>query len=119
MDNRERLNEIGARAVACVDVDLARLDDELAVIVVEAEVALVERERDRSLLAGGASVTRSKPRSRRTGCEMLATGSWRYSCTTSSPVSVPVFSTSTEAVIEPSVGTLEPLKCRFVIENVV
>jgi hypothetical protein len=26
--------------------------------------------------APGASVTRSKPRSRRTGCEMLATGSW-------------------------------------------
>jgi hypothetical protein len=27
-------------------------------------------------VAPGASVSRWKPRSRRTGCEMLATGSW-------------------------------------------
>ena len=40
------------RAVARVDVDPARLDDELAAVVVEAEVAPVERERDRPLLAG-------------------------------------------------------------------
>ena len=39
-------------------------------------VALVERERDASSSRPAASVTRSKPRSRRTGCARLATGSW-------------------------------------------
>ena len=37
--DRERLLHVGLRAVARVDVDLARLDDELAAVVVEAEVA--------------------------------------------------------------------------------
>ena len=40
----ERLLEARRRAVAGVDVDLAGLDHELAAVVVEAEVALVERE---------------------------------------------------------------------------
>ena len=47
----ERLRHVRGRAVAGVDVDLARLDDELAAVVVEAEVARVERERDRLRLA--------------------------------------------------------------------
>src|SRR6478672_687298 len=44
---------IGVRAVARVDLDLARLHDELPIVVVKAEVALVERERDRFLFALG------------------------------------------------------------------
>ena len=43
--------QVGGRAVARVDVDPARLDDELPAVVVEAEVALVEGEADRLLLA--------------------------------------------------------------------
>src|SRR6266511_1489250 len=50
--HRERLGHVRAGAVAGVDVDLARLHHELAAVVVEAEVALVERERDRGCLAG-------------------------------------------------------------------
>ena len=71
----ERLLQVGGRAFARVHLDLAGLDDELPPVVVEAEVALVEREGDGLRLAR-RSVTRSKPRRRRTGCEMLATGSW-------------------------------------------
>ena len=59
--HREGLNELCARAVAGVDVDLARLDDELAAVVVEAEVALVERERD-PLASGPRSTSRARTR---------------------------------------------------------
>ena len=47
----ERLLHVRGRAVAAVDVDLPRLDDEPPAVVVEAEVALVEVERHRLLLA--------------------------------------------------------------------
>src|ERR1044072_301885 len=50
--HRERLLQRRRRAVARVDVDLARLHDELAPVVVESEVALVERKADRQRLAG-------------------------------------------------------------------
>ena len=43
--------QVGGRAVPRVDVDPARLDDEPPAVVVEAEVALVEGEPDRLLLA--------------------------------------------------------------------
>src|SRR6266545_4162176 len=49
--HRERPRHLRARAVAGEDVDLARLHDELAAVVVEAEVARVERERDGPCLA--------------------------------------------------------------------
>src|SRR4051794_31200492 len=47
----EGVLHVGSRAVARVDLDHSRLHDELAAVVVEAEVALVERERDRLRLA--------------------------------------------------------------------
>src|SRR5687767_8713266 len=40
----ERLRQLGLGARPDVDVDLSRLDDELAAVVVVAEVAAVERE---------------------------------------------------------------------------
>ena len=51
--------------------------------------------------APAPSVTRSNPRSRFTGWTMVATGSWRYSWTTSSPARSPVFVTSTLTSIRP------------------
>jgi len=50
---------------------------------------------------------------------MLATGSCRYSCTTSSPARLPVFVTSTEAVTVPLAETVAALSRRLVTEKVV
>src|SRR5215216_1057056 len=50
--NGERLRHLGVRAVARVDVDSPRLHDELPGVVVEPEVALIERERHRLRGAG-------------------------------------------------------------------
>src|SRR3954449_2122122 len=44
--HRERLRQVGGGAVPGVHVDAARLHDELAAVVVEAEVAVVEGEAD-------------------------------------------------------------------------
>src|SRR4029453_350029 len=51
LTNREGLRQLSVRARAGVDVDLARFDDELATVVVEAEAALVEPERNGLRLA--------------------------------------------------------------------
>lgn len=53
--------------------------------------------------APGARVTRSKPRSLRTGWAMLAAASWTYSWTTSSPMQSPVLVTVTvTSTVSPS-----------------
>ena len=48
-----------------------------------------------------ARVTRRNPRSLRTGCAMLATGSCKHSWTTWSPATRPVFCTSTLTSMRP------------------
>jgi hypothetical protein len=50
---------------------------------------------------------------------MLATGSWMYSCTTSSAPMLPVFVTSTEAVTLPFAGIVSEPSWRLEIWNVV
>jgi hypothetical protein len=50
---------------------------------------------------------------------LLATGWWRYSCTTSSPSRLPVLLTSTEALKLPFVEIDDELSCRFETENFV
>jgi hypothetical protein len=65
----------GRLAQVLRDPTTLKLSVSSARFVVEVDIAGVEGERDGSRLARGV-VTRWKSRSRGTGCEMLATGSW-------------------------------------------
>src|SRR5215467_394433 len=67
----------------------------------------------------GASVTRANPASQRTGRTSEATGSLRYSCTTSVPARAPVLRTVQEISTVPSVGTSSADSTRLEYPNFV
>ena len=95
--HREGLHEVCAGAVAGVDIDLARLDDELAAVVVEAVVVLVEREGD-PLASRPGSASHARTRRRRTAGRCLPPGRGCRAGRRRRPCGPPVFVTLTEAL---------------------